>query len=303
MSKVLVLGSTGMLGHVMTRVLRKGGLEVAEANRQGVRLESQSCAIKFDVSKASELRDFLAKEKFDYVINCVGLIKQLINDSVESKSAAILVNANFPIDLNSLAGLHNFRLIQIGTDCVFSGAEGSYSESSNHSPTDIYGMTKSLGESINSNGLILRASIIGPEVTTQKSLLEWFLSSPRNAKVRGYTNHMWNGLTTLHFARLVLGLIHSNTFVSGSYHVVPRDCVSKYQLLQYFKESFHREDIGVEPIESSESINRTLTTIHPDFNLLLWTNSGYNKPPTIANMVTELSEWIMRESEMSQYAK
>ena len=303
MSKVLVLGSTGMLGHVMTRVLRQGGVEVVEASRQGVGLESQSRAVKFDVSQASELNTILANEKFHYVVNCVGLIKQLINDSVESKSAAILVNASFPIQLNSLADKHDFRLIQIGTDCVFSGSEGTYSESSNHSPTDIYGMTKSLGEIENRNGLILRTSIIGPELTTQNSLLEWFLSSPRNTKLRGYTNHMWNGLTTLHFARLVLGLINSDTFVSGSYHVVPGDSSSKYHLLQCFRKAFHREDIGVEPTESFESINRTLTTIHPDFNRLLWANSSYNQPPTLANMVTELSEWMMRESEKNQYAK
>ena len=301
---MLVLGSTGMLGHVMTKVLRDGGIEVIEASRKGSIMKSQGVQIKFDVRQMRALEEIIAKEKFDYVINCVGIIKQLMDDkSNVSRSNAVLVNTEFPIYLNSLAESSNFRLIQIGTDCVFSGEKGSYSETDKHSPVDSYGSTKSLGEVIGINSLILRSSIIGPEISSRNSLLEWFLSSPKNSRVNGFTNHMWNGLTTLHFAKLVLGIIRSANFVGGLYHTIPQDRCSKNELLQSFRASFNRKDIAIDSVESPVFIDRTLVTNYPDFNCLIWKNSGYTEVPRISTMVHELSEWFFCESGKSGYAK
>jgi len=53
----------------------------------------------------------------------------------------------------------------------------------------------------------LRASIIGPEPKAHVSLLDWFLGQKKDAAVNGFTNHQWNGVTTLHFARLCHGII------------------------------------------------------------------------------------------------
>lgn len=298
MSKVLVLGSTGMLGHVMTRVLRNEGLEVVGASRRGNRPESKGPEIQFDVKSFQKIEEFISKEKITYVINCVGMIKQVIDEnSTTSRLNAAEINTDFPIYLNSLAHAFDFRLIQIGTDCVFSGETGSYSETSNHSPVDLYGRTKSLGEAVGSNSLILRTSIIGPEINSVNSLLEWFLSTPKNSRVNGYLNHIWNGLTTLHFSKLVYGIISADDFTGGLFHIVPQDRCSKYELLGIIRESFSRNDIGIDPVNSHESIDRTLITDHHDFNRLIWKNCGYNEAPTISVMVKELSEWILRERE------
>jgi dTDP-4-dehydrorhamnose reductase len=297
-SKVLVLGSTGMLGHVMTRVLRNEGLEVVGASRRGNRPESKGPEIQFDVKNFQNIEEFISREKFTYVINCVGMIKQVIDEgSTTSRTNAVQINTDFPVHLNSLAHAFDFRLIQIGTDCVFSGETGSYSESSNHSPVDLYGRTKSLGEVVGRNSLILRTSIIGPEINSDKSLLEWFLSTPKHSRVNGYLNHIWNGLTTLHFSKLVYGIISTDDFTGGLFHVVPQDRCSKYELLDTIRESFSRNDIGIDPVTSHESIDRTLITNHHDINRLIWKNCGYNKAPTISVMVKELSEWILRERE------
>jgi dTDP-4-dehydrorhamnose reductase len=297
-SKVLVLGSTGMLGHTMTKVLRNEGLEVVGASRRGNKPESKGPEIQFDVHNFQKLEEFISREKFNYVINCVGIIKQLIDEgSTVSRSHAVQINTVFPINLNSLAHTLDFRLIQIGTDCVFSGETGSYSESSNHSPVDLYGRTKSLGEVVGRNSLLLRTSIIGPEINSNNSLLEWFLSTPEHSRVSGFSNHIWNGLTTLHFSKLVYGIMNADNFTGGMFHVVPKDRCSKYQLLDIIRGAFHRNDIGLDPVASPESINRTLITNHQDFNRLVWKDSGYNEVPSISAMVNELSEWILRERE------
>jgi dTDP-4-dehydrorhamnose reductase len=115
--------------------------------------------------------------------------------------------------------------------------------------------------------------------------------------VNGFLNHIWNGLTTLHFSKLVHGIIIADNFTGGLFHVVPQDRCSKYELLDVIRESFYRNDIGIDPVTAPESIDRTLITNHHDFNRLIWKNCGYNEVPTISVMVNELSEWILRERE------
>jgi dTDP-4-dehydrorhamnose reductase len=210
-------------------------------------------------------------------------------------SDAIKINTDFPIYLNSLAKVYDFRLIQIGTDCVFSGSQGSYSENSHHSPNDLYGETKSQGERTGANSLILRTSIVGPEIESTNSLIGWFLSLPLDSIIDGYTNHIWNGVSTYHFAKLVLGIICSNEFKGGLFHVVPSDTCSKYELLEYFRTAFNRKDIVIRPREAEDFINRTLSTEYPQCNRELWMKSGYNEPPSIKKMIEELSTWMLRE--------
>src|SRR5207244_6584362 len=107
---------------------------------------------------------------------------------------AVAVNSLFPYALSDVAEAAGARVLQIATDCVFSGREGSYREDSPHDPLDVYGKTKSLGEVQAPHFLNLRCSIVGPEIRGFRSLLCWFLAQPRNARLRGFVNHWWNGV-------------------------------------------------------------------------------------------------------------
>ena len=98
-------------------------------------------------------------------------------------------------------------MIQIATDCVYSGKTGGYNEDSLHDALDAYGKTKSLGEVRSSTFLNIRSSIIGPEINHKVLLLEWFLKQPKGAVLNGFSNHLWNGVTTLQFAELCLTII------------------------------------------------------------------------------------------------
>ena len=97
----------------------------------------------------------------------------------------------------------------VPTDCVFSGEVGGYFEDSFQDAKDIYGKTKIGGEAEHSEKYLLRGSIVGPERGEGKSLLNWFLSQNSN-KVNGFIDHMWNGITTLNFAKIVDGMIKNN---------------------------------------------------------------------------------------------
>ena len=184
--------------------------------------------------------------------------------------------------------MNKFKIIQIGTDCVFSGATGKYLESSFQDAIDVYGKSKIGGEVVNLNKYLIRGSIVGPEAGQGKSLLNWFLNQSEG-KVNGFIDHMWNGITTLNFAKIVHGMIKTNNFKNNIQHVIPKDEVSKYDLLIYFKK-FFGVDVKVEKINSENSVNRTLKTENEDANKTLWLDAGYENIPTIEENIKELSE-------------
>jgi dTDP-4-dehydrorhamnose reductase len=179
------------------------------------------------------------------------------------------------------------KVLQIATDCVYSGKEGGYTENSPHDPLDVYGKTKSLGEVASEQFFHIRASIIGPEYGRSTSLLEWFLSQPKNAEVNGYTDHLWIGLTTHHFALLAKAIVLAGGDFSGTQHVIPANIVTKAELLESFAQVYNRNDIKINPIVSKFRIDRTLKTQDISRSNNLWKLAGYDKPLTIQEMIEQ----------------
>ena len=289
MNKILILGSTGMLGTMISNYFSTlEGYELYLTKRHNQTSQLENNIYKYDAS-IDDLKSLVIKINPDYLINCIGVIKPEINEaSKESIQKAININTYFPLEISNLAEKYNFKYIQIGTDCVFSGEVGGYFEDSFQDAKDIYGKTKIGGEAEHTEKYLLRASIIGPERGEGKSLLNWFLSQNSN-KVNGFIDHMWNGITTLNFAKIVDGMIKNNNFNTYIQHVLPKDEVSKYELLLYFKNYFN-VDIVIEESNSSNSVNRTLRTQNQDENIKLWRDAGYKSVPTIEENIKELSE-------------
>ena len=197
-----------------------------------------------------------------YAINCIGVIKPRIDeDSAKSVEQAVRVNSMFPHTLAAAAERTGCQVLQIATDCVFSGATGGYTESSSHDALDVYGKTKSLGEVCSSNVHHLRCSIVGPELEgrPKDSLLEWFLGRPQGATVQGYTNHRWNGITTLAFAKICHGIMSQGVELQRVQHIVPENKCQQAELLDQFRYCCQRKDIRIEEVQAEGSIDRTLT--------------------------------------------
>jgi dTDP-4-dehydrorhamnose reductase len=243
----------------------------------------------FLLDAASIQLNAFPKENFDWIINCIGAIKPTIDEkNNESIEKAIKLNSVFPRLLAK-----NFKttnIIQIATDCVFLETRGGHKENDMHAPSDIYGKTKSLGEVKRSNFFNIRCSIIGPEFNKKGSLFEWFMSNQEKS-ANGFTNHIWNGITTLHFAKLCEVTIANNLVdLPDTFHFIPSDKVTKYELLCILKE-IYKKKIIVKPVKSKESLDRSLKTLHTRLNLSLWKQMGYSKPPGIRSMIQELSQY------------
>lgn len=297
MSKIAILGSTGMLGSTLARFLTTEKNEIYEFSRKGIAVVKGNRSGVFDVTSENSLLEFSSKHRFDFAINAIGLIKQLINEDDSSVvNLAYAVNRDFPAFLNQYSIQTSTPIIQIGTDCVYSGQDGDYNESSKFDCTDVYGKSKVEGENLSQSLLTIRSSIVGHELSTSISLMDWFTSQPNKAEIKGYTNHYWNGVTTLDFSRIVQGVIDSGAFFSGTFHLVPADKLSKYELLKEFADSLDRMDLTIEPFVAEISVNRTLSTLFPEKNSKLWAQAGYNQPPTVKEMVNNYALWSRKSS-------
>lgn len=291
-TRVLILGTTGMLGHTLVRHFIQQGIEVVEANRSDSPVIFGNSHIQFDVLKNKVEVLFDNQDGFDYCINAVGVIRQLIQENdLQSNRAAQRINCDFPQELASISKSLNMKTIQIATDCVFSGLEGNYLETSPHSPTDVYGRSKSVGEKLSEDLMHIRCSIIGRELRSQNSLMDWLLSQPENAKVKGYVNHLWNGVTAYHFARVAFGVVAGGTFEKGTFHLVPVDSVSKFDILNDIASSFNRLDLEIVPFQAEIAIDRTLGTISESRNSEFWEDAGYSETPSIKEMIKEYAVW------------
>lgn len=292
MSQIAILGATGMLGSAVLSLAQARGLNVwgtttdighAPEDQRGDLVE-----FRYDGAGLPQRLSVLGED--DYVVNCVGLIRHQIDEHAPgSRLAAVDVNARLPHALVAAAAVQGFRVIQIATDCVYSGRSGGYIESAPHDALDVYGKSKSLGEVPSDRVLHLRSSIVGRELRSHLSLIDWVLSQPSDAAVDGYLDHLWNGVSTVAFARVALGVIENGDWQAGVQHLVPSDAVSKAELLQLVTSSFGRRDIRIMPVTTDTPVNRTLATVHGGLNDQFWSAGGYSAPPSIADMMSELA--------------
>ena len=291
MTNIAIIGTQGMLGSAVCRYLSEKKYRILEVNSSGI-TQSNNQVTKFDI--AQDDLDKLEKDLsgINFVVNCAGLIKHKIDEnSLTSISDLIRINSLFPFELSKLSHKLNFKIIQPATDCAYSGLKGNYSENDAKDPVDLYGYSKVLGEHIDMNLLTLRCSLIGRELSSKFEFLEWVLSHNPKKSLSGFINHHWNGVTTLTFAKIVSGLIEGEIFTPGTFHVLPKDSVSKFELAKIISINFGMTGTEMTQSQSPKAINRTLATNFEQFNSDLWKAAGYNKVPTISEMVKEYSLW------------
>jgi len=251
--KILVLGATGMAGHMITQYLRRQGHQVETAARQE---KSSFCDHYFQADDVKSV-DALIKKidcSFDYIINCVGL---LVKDCQDRPDLAAIVNSWFPQYLAYGLRNHTGQIIHISTDCVFDGSRGHYIETDHLTEQNFYGRSKGLGEINNSKDITFRCSIIGPEIKIGTGLMDWLrYRSPQH--VQGWTNAYWNGITTLQLAKCINDYIIDTKKFWGIYHLVDNDCrVSKYQLLNLINQIYECHKT-IEAIHLDKAIDKTI---------------------------------------------
>jgi dTDP-4-dehydrorhamnose reductase len=241
--RILILGGNGMIGHKMYQIISKENPDTWVTLRN--KLNTYQYSFLYDNEKVIDLLDLtkfdtllhqLNKINPDVIINACGItIRRGVNQVI---SNTIILNSALPHFLNEWVTRNNKRLIHFSTDCVFSGKKGNYEDYDLTDSTDIYGLTKSLGEVKDSNYTItLRGSMIGRELENKTELFEWFLKQHSN-KINGFSEVIYSGITTVKMAEIVLNIIYNFPNLSGLFNVSSK-FISKFDLLKlcndYFK--------------------------------------------------------------------
>lgn len=298
---VMVLGASGMLGsRVLSWLGRDTSLALTATARDATHFPGiqtlancQVCELDAEGATEAELIELLRGQA--WVVNCIGVIKPYIKDDNPAQTQrALRVNALFPHLLARAAEATGARVLQIATDCVYSGQKGAYLEADLHDALDVYGKSKSLGEVHSPQVHHLRCSIIGPEPKCHVSLLDWFLGQAQGASVNGFTNHDWNGVTTLHFGKVCHGILKAGLQLPRLLHVVPTATITKAELLGEFARAYGRTDITINPVAAPTVVDRTLGSAQPELNAEVWRAAGYALPPTVPQMVQEMAAYGSR---------
>ena len=277
MGTVLVLGAQGMLGSAVAAELRSAGHDVRAPARAD-----------FDASVDAPAP--LLTGEPGAVVNAIGVLKSRIDaDDPASVDGAFGINGRFPQRLARAAGAHGWRVIHATTDAVFAGTDAPYDERARHDATDPYGQSKSLGEVDAPHVLNLRCSIVGPEPPPGRSLLAWVLNQPGGARLDGYANQRWNGVTTLHLARLMRAAIEHEPSCPTPCTSCPATTSPRRGLLQDIALAYGRTDLTITPVDAPTATDLRLATIHREANAALWAAAGYAEPPTVAAMIQELA--------------
>jgi dTDP-4-dehydrorhamnose reductase len=251
--KILLLGATGMLGSAFARVMSHNYETMCPVRTEKVRLpdnvnQTVLPGHKPFIEETLELADTF---KPDIIINCIGVIKQ--KTSKVQDLELIRINATLPALLSNYCARKKNWLIHFSTDCVFDGVRGNFAEQDLPRPSDLYGLSKLVGEDVKDRALVIRTSIIGHEANTSYSLLEWFLSQENT--VNGYRNAWFSGLTTVEVAKIVHQVITERPSLCGLYHLAgPK--INKSELLRLISNIYNR-NITVRD-SSSPVIDRSL---------------------------------------------
>ena len=271
--KFLVLGSNGMAGHMVSLYLLDRGhlVDGFARNRKSI-----TTNIVGDVRNIQLIKGLVDANNYDAIVNCVGILNQVAE---AQKSLSTYVNAYLPHLLADLTKNTDTQIIHISTDCVFSGDRGGYTEDDFTDGKSFYDRSKALGELDDDKNITLRNSIVGPDINEGGiGLLNWFLT--QEGIVKGYTNVLWTGLTTLELARIIECAAKDKA--TGLYNMVNSDVISKKELLGLFNVYFRKNKVHIEPfgqVSSDKSLKRTRF----DFKYQV---------PDYRYMVKELADWL-----------
>ncbi|EDM25185.1 putative reductase [Lentisphaera araneosa HTCC2155] len=281
MLTVLVLGSEGMLGHVLYKKLK----EQKHITVKGLsRRDGEFTDIKMDASDFHSLEQHLHDNNYDVVINCIGV---LISASENCMSNAVLMNSYLPHFFNEQSLKHQFKFIHISTDCVFSGIDGSYTVNSKVDGEGMYAKSKALGELISETSLVIRTSIIGPELKLGTGLYNWCIQ--QRGELTGYSKAYWTGLTTMELSKMIIHIL-DGALSHGLYQLVPARKISKYELLSIINNEFNL-DLTIHPCDQYK-VDKSLVCNYPDLGVI----NDYK------TMIKEMKHWVTINRELYSHS-
>lgn len=285
--KFLVLGVSGMAGHIIALYLKEQDHDVTGFSRREVNFVK---SIAGDATNTELLKKIITDGQFDVVINAIGVLNKACD---EHTSTAIFLNGVLPHFLAETCSNLETRIIHMSTDCVYAGNTGPYTEMSFPDGRSYYDRSKAIGELRDEKNLTLRNSIVGPDINENGiGLFNWFMKQPVDKPINGFTKAMWTGLTTFELAKIML--LVSEQWAKGSstpnglINMVYKSNISKFNLLKLFNHYLRNDAVTINPSEQLV-LDKTLVRGSDSFDY---------EVPSYDTMVKEMADWIVSHKEI-----
>ncbi len=233
--RILVTGASGLLGLNLALTAAKRHTVFGQVHSHPLHTTAFT-VLKADLLAPGAVAALLEQTRPDCVIHCAALANL---DACEANPAqAQQLNTEIPAQLAEHVARGGARrgtiipLIHVSTDAVFDGQGRNYREEDLPNPLGVYAQTKLAAEeavaAVNPQAIIARVVFFGWSLSGRRSLAEFFVNNLSQGKpVMGFTNVVFcpllvNDLVNIFFQMLEKGL-------SGLYHVVSRESLSKYE--------------------------------------------------------------------------
>lgn len=283
--KVLVLGGFGMAGHMIASYLAEKGHYVEILARSNRVIDLGCKVIECDIQNFEHLRNIIHNGEYNAIINAVGVLNK---NADNNKEIAVLINSYLPHFLVKETMNLTTKIIQMSTDCVFSGKRGQYKEYDFKDGETFYDRTKALGEIDDTKNITFRCSIVGPDINVNGiGLFNWFMK--QSQEVTGYTMSIWTGVTTLVLAQAMEQAILQD--LSGIYNLVNNTSISKYEMLVLFNKYSKHDALNVLAVEGIKQ-DKSLINTREDFSFNV---------PSYDQMFSEMADWINNHKNLYKY--
>lgn len=276
--KILVLGASGMAGHIIALYFKERSYDVTGFTRRPIPYCKN---IIGDAMKPEDVKIAIFSDNFDVVINAIGVLNQNAEDH---KSMAVMLNGYLPHFIADTLRESKTKLIHMSTDCVFAGNTGPYYEDSFPDGMIFYDRSKAIGEVNDDKNLTFRNSIIGPDINEKGiGLFNWFMK--QEDSINGFTGAIWTGVTTLTLAKAMEEAVKQN--LTGLYNLVNNESISKFDLCILFNKYFRNGRIIINPSDKLQ-LDKSLRHRRTDFSFVV---------PSYEQQIKEMSDWVNTHKE------
>jgi dTDP-4-dehydrorhamnose reductase len=166
----------------------------------------------------------------DWVIHCAALanVDACEIDPLQARQ----LNSEVPRKLAELVARGGARLLHVSTDAVFDGQRGGYTEEDAPHPLGTYAQTKLDGEQgvlpADPQATVARVNLFGWSLSGTRSLSEFFFNElSLGQPCMGFTDVFFCPMLANDLGLVFLKMLDAG--LSGLYHAVGSECISKYE--------------------------------------------------------------------------
>ena len=261
MDRLLIIGSTGLVGSKVAVLAGKHGFEAF--NTQNARVSELPRSVQLDITNRDATLNLVEKVNPMAIVNTAALHN--VDYCETHKEEANRVNVEGPRNLAEAARDSGSRLVHLSTDYVFDGKRGHYSESDNPNPRQYYAKTKLEGEKVVAQ--LRNYAIARPSVIYGWNSLEATGIPSSSGKTVNFVMFLLDKLKQKEIVKAVTDQYSSPTFAdnlaeallrlvklpeNGIFHTAGRSCLSRYEFALKIAEIFGYSTSLVRPVLTTE---------------------------------------------------